>query len=99
MKTFPAIWQTPKEELYNITSVEKTATPLATGYSPETKRGEANVWINTYGKGRVFGTTMGHYNETMSQPVYLDMLARGFLWAAGKLEANGEPAAGYGPTK
>lgn len=99
MKTFPAIWQTPKEELYNITSVEKTATPLATGYSPETKRGEANVWINTFGKGRVFGTTVGHYNETMSQTVYLDMLARGFLWAAGKLDANGEPVAGYGPAK
>ena len=99
MKTFPAVWQTPKEELYNITSIEKTATPLATGYSPETKRGEANVWINTYGKARVFGTTMGHYNETMSQQVYLDMLARGFLWAVDKLDDKGDPAVGYGPAK
>lgn len=99
MKGFPAVWQTPKEELYNITSIEKTATPLATGYSPETKRGEANVWVNTYGKTRVFGTTMGHYNETMSQKIYMDMLARGFLWAAGKLGDDGEPVAGYGPAK
>lgn len=99
MKTFPVVWQTPKEELYNITTVEKSATPLATGYSPETKKGEPNVWINTFGKARVFGTTVGHYNETMSQKVYLDMLARGFLWAAGKLDESGEPVAGYGPTK
>lgn len=97
MKTFPAVWQTPKEELYNITSIEKSAIPLATGYSPETKKGEANVWINTFGKGRVFGTTVGHYTETMSQKVYLDMVARGLLWATGKLGEDGEPVEGFKP--
>ena len=30
---------------------------------------------------RVFGTTIGHYNETMVEPQYLDMLARAMLWA------------------
>ena len=30
---------------------------------------------------RVFGTTIGHYNETMVEPQYLDMLARAVLWA------------------
>ncbi|MBL9139097.1 MAG: ThuA domain-containing protein [Verrucomicrobiales bacterium] len=95
MKGFPAVWQTPKEELYNIASIEKTATPLATGYSPETKRGEANVWVNTFGKARVFGTTVGHYNHTMQEPVYLDLVARGLLWAAGKLGDDGEPLPGY----
>jgi uncharacterized protein (TIGR03067 family) len=95
MKGFPAVWQTPKEELYNITSIEKSAIPLATGYSPETKKGEANVWVNTFGKGRVFGTTVGHYNHTMEQKVFLDLVTRGLLWAAGKLGDDGEPLSGY----
>jgi len=96
MMGFPPRWQTPKEELYNIESVEPTATPLATGWSHETKKAEVNVWINQFGKGRVFGTTIGHYNHTMQDPVYLDLLARGLLWSTGKLQADGKPAPGYG---
>jgi uncharacterized protein (TIGR03067 family) len=95
MLGFPAVWNTPKEELYNIASVEPSATPLATGWSPETKKAEVNVWVNTYGKTRVFGTTMGHYNQTMQEPLYLDLVARGLLWACDKLTEEGKPAAGY----
>lgn len=99
MKGFPAVWQTPKEELYVIDKVEKEATPLAVGYSPETKKGEANVWVHQYGKARVFGTTMGHYSHTMSDPVFLDLMARGTLWATGKLGEDGKPVEGYGPAQ
>jgi uncharacterized protein (TIGR03067 family) len=94
---FPAVWQTPNEELYIIEKIEKEATPLATGYSPETKRGEANVWVHQYAKARVFGTTVGHYDKTMSDPVYLDLVARGTLWATGHLGDDGKPSPGYGP--
>jgi uncharacterized protein (TIGR03067 family) len=97
MRGFPAVWQTPKDELYNITSMERSATPLATGFSPETKRGEVNVWINTYGAARVFGTTLGHYNHTLQEPLVLDLIARGLLWAAGKLGDDGKPLPGYAP--
>ncbi len=93
---FPATWRTPKEELYNIEKVEPTATPLATGWSHETKRAEVNVWVNQFGKGRVFGTTIGHYNHTLQDPAVLDLLTRGLLWSAGKLQENGKPAVGYG---
>ena len=96
---FPAVWQTPNEELYIIEKVEKEATPLAVGYSPETKRGEANVWVHQYGKARVFGTTVGHYNKTMEDPVFLDLMTRGTLWAVGKLGDDGKPVAGYGPNR
>jgi uncharacterized protein (TIGR03067 family) len=95
---FPEVWQTPNEELYIIEKIEKEATPLATGYSPETKRGEANVWVHQYNKARVFGTTVGHYDKTMADPVYLDLVTRGTLWAAGRLGEDGKPIAGYGPT-
>ena len=56
-----------------------------------------NVWVNTYGEGRVFGTTIGHYNHTMEKPKYLDIVTRGLLWSCGKLGADGQPLAGYGP--
>src|SRR5262249_23208667 len=47
---------------------------------------EVCVWTNQYGATRIFGTTLGHHNETVGHPVYLDLITRGTLWAAGKLE-------------
>ncbi|MBM3824376.1 MAG: ThuA domain-containing protein [Verrucomicrobia bacterium] len=95
MKSFPAIWNTPMEELYNIVEVFPETTVLASGYSHETKKGEPNVWINQFGKARVFGTTVGHYNHTLRDPVMLDVLTRGLLWACGKLDREGRPVRGY----
>lgn len=56
------------------------------------------VWSNEYGpkKTRVFNTTIGHNNETVSDPRYLDLVTRGLLWACGKLDENGKPLDGYG---
>lgn len=97
MKGFPAVWNTPMEELYHIAEVFPGTTVLASGYSHETKKDEPNLWIGNYGKARVFGTTLGHYNHTMSEPVFLDCLTRGLLWSCGKLGKNGEPLPGYEP--
>lgn len=96
MKGFPAEWQTPKEELYHIAQVWPDTIALGTGYSPETKKDETCVWVSQYGKSRVFGTTVGHYNHTMKEPVYLDLLTRGLLWACDRLDAEGKPKQGYG---
>ena len=42
---------------------------------------------------RVFGCTMGHYNETMAEPKYLDMMARAVLWATRRdIESNFTPS-------
>lgn len=97
MKGFPIEWKTPKGELYRIKKLWETATPLAEGTaSPKEKH--ICVWVNEYGakKSRVFGTTIGHHNETMLEDTYLDLVTRGLLWAAGKLNDEGKPAAGYG---
>src|SRR5690606_35420797 len=53
------------------------------------------AWTNTYGKGRVFGTTIGHHNETIATEEYLDLVTRGLLWTAQKLTADGSPAPGF----
>ncbi len=62
---------------------------------------EANAvvaWTNEYGpnKTRIFSTTIGHNNETVADARYLDLVTRGLLWAAGKLNDDGNPADGYG---
>lgn len=95
MTGFPDEWTTPKGELYRIKNVWENTVPLAKGVAGE-KKEHTCTWINKYGKGRVFGTTIGHHNETVRKDTYLDMLGRGMLWAAGKLQDNGKPAPGYG---
>ena len=99
MKGFPAEWKDPKDELYKNEKLWPNTIPLAQAYGQDTKKDHMVIWVNTYGKGKVFGTTLGHGNHTMADPVYLDLVARGLLWTCGKLDANGKPAPGYGPAK
>jgi hypothetical protein len=95
MREFPQKWQDFPDELYEIVKFWPGCVPLAKGLGdPGTEH--VCVWINTYGKGRVFGTTLGHANETVKSDVYLDLVTRGLLWACDKLDADGKPKAGYG---
>lgn len=95
MKGFPAEWLDKTDELYKNEELYPGFVPLANAYGEETKKDHNLVWVNTNGKGKVFGTTMGHTNDTMSDPVYLDLVTRGLLWACGKLDDNGKPLPGY----
>lgn len=53
------------------------------------KRAEATVvWVNEYEGTRVFSTTLGHFNETVADDRYLDLVTRGLLWACDKLNAG-----------
>ena len=72
---------TPVDELYVIDKVWPNTTPLATAVSPEDKKEYPLVWVSEYGGTRVFGTTLGHGSETWADPVFQDLLARGFKWA------------------
>ena len=91
-------WKTINEELYKEDNLWKTATPLAKG-----KQGKSDyvcVWTNAYSKNtRVFATTLGHNNETVVDPRYLDLIANGLLWSTGHLNENGEAAPGYSKKK
>jgi hypothetical protein len=109
-KTSPIVkgladWTTVKEELYNNIQI-LTGHPLAKGrQTVKNKDGSPRevetvvVWTNEYGpkKTRVFSTTLGHNNATVEDPRYLDLVARGLLWACGKLDDSGRPKMGYGP--
>jgi hypothetical protein len=85
-------YTTGNDELYNnLTRFD--VTPVLTGTQPESKseadRGKVYVvaWTHTYGPNhaRVFSTTLAHNLDVMADPRYLDLVARGVLWAAGRL--------------
>lgn len=95
MKGFPESWKTPQGELYEIIKLWPNTVPLGQAYGEDSKKDHVCIWVNTYGKGRVFGTTIGHHNETMLHETYLDLVTRGLLWSAGKLDGDGKPAKGY----
>ena len=89
MRGFPQNWQTIDEELYEIERVWPGMTPLAEAHSVESQKRSAVIWTNTHGKSRVFVTTLGHNNEMMANPVYLDLVARGLLWTLNALREDG----------
>ena len=99
-----ADWTTIREEHYNNVKVFDTAHALAHGTQViKNKSGEPQrtndfvvAWSNIYqGRTRVFSTTIGHNNETVSDARYLDLVTRGLLWACDKLDADGKPKPGY----
>jgi len=82
LKGFKEDWVTPADELYVIEKLWPNAKALMTAVSPEDKNEYPLVWVNEYaGKSRVFGTTIGHGSDTWNDPVYQDLLTRGFKWA------------------
>ncbi|MFO0976883.1 MAG: discoidin domain-containing protein [Planctomycetaceae bacterium] len=74
----------PKGELYHAAKVFDTATPLAVANRQDNNEPQVCIWTNDYRGTRVFATTVGHYNETMVEPTYLDMFTKGLLWAVGR---------------
>ena len=85
MKGFPTNWVTPMDELYVIEKLWPGSQALATCYDAKLKQDEPVAWVHEYHGTRVFGTTFGHSDDTFRDPVFLDLLANGFFWAAGRL--------------
>jgi type 1 glutamine amidotransferase len=89
-------WTTIKEELYNNSSGKLLDTAHALVRGKQTTKDKAGkvietdyvvAWTNLYKvKARVFATTLGHNNETVADPRYLDLVTRGLLWSVGKLD-------------
>lgn len=95
MVGFPEEWQTPNGELYKIEKVWPNCIPLAEAFGEDTQQDHPVIWVNTFGQARVFGTSLGHHNETMNTDVWLDVVARGVLWATDHIQPDGSPMPGY----
>jgi putative heme-binding domain-containing protein len=79
-----AKWTIPRGELYLIERLHPGSTALTFSLGEgEAKEKEPTSWSHLYGpaKARVFATTLGNESSTLMTPAYLDMLAKGFLWA------------------
>jgi putative membrane-bound dehydrogenase-like protein len=87
-------WTTIKEELYNNVNVFD-AHPLAVGKQIVKREGQEKeevaivAWTNESQGARSFSTTLGHNTATVEDARYLDLVTRGLLWAAGKLDEPG----------
>lgn len=53
------------------------------------------VWTNKYGpnKTKIFCTSLGHFNDTVKDDRYLELVVRGLLWTTGNLTKDGKPTA------
>ena len=84
MKGFKEDWTTPVDELYVIDKFWPSSKALASAVSPEDKKEYPLAWVSDYGGTRVFGTTLGHGNETWNDPTFQDLMVRAFTWAVNR---------------
>lgn len=84
LRGFPKQWTTPSDELYVIEKLWPKARALAVSTSEADGKEYPVIWVNDYHGTRVFGTTFGHGNATWMDPVFLQTVTRGVLWAAGR---------------
>jgi len=70
------------DELYCRQRGELPIEVLAVARSKMTGRDEPMAWVNTYGKGRVFQTVLGHAPESIRGAGPAELIRRGSIWAA-----------------
>jgi type 1 glutamine amidotransferase len=85
-------WTTGDEELYNNVQLLESAKPLQRStQTVKQKDGTLQeaaavvTWTNDFGGTRVFNTTVGHFNETVADDRYLDLVTRGILCSCERL--------------
>ena len=87
MKGLPRVWMHGADELYaTLRGPGENMTVLATAHSDPANHGtghdEPMLMVLSYGKGRVFHTTMGHDVQALSCVGFITTYQRGAEWAA-----------------
>ncbi|MFY9152265.1 MAG: ThuA domain-containing protein [Prolixibacteraceae bacterium] len=86
-KGLPSIWLTAKDECYSkLRGPGENMIILATGKDMSgkapTDRHEPTLMVLTYGKGRIFHTTLGHDDYSCEGVGFITTFIRGVEWAA-----------------
>ena len=92
-------WTTAVGELYNNIQIFEGTQVLAQGSQKiegKTIPDAAIIWTSHYGpeKTRIFSMSIGHSSEEMKDENFAELLRRGVLWAADKINPDGSPQAG-----
>lgn len=90
----PADWVVAEDELYINLAFE--ATPILTSKG-EDGADHVTTWLAMEGNAPVFGTTLGHSNETIEDPIYQQLLTNALLLVTGNQQDDGAPRAGLEP--
>lgn len=90
----PEDWVLPEDELYiNLDFIgQRLLSTVGEDGTPHT-----TAWIAYHGLTPVFGTTLGHSEETMKNNAFQRLIANAVLFVTGNLTAEGEPTPGMGP--
>lgn len=90
----PEDWILGSDELY--TNLEFTGQSLLTSTGEDGKP-QTTAWLTHQGMTPVFGTTLGHSEETMKNTAYQRLIANAVLYVTGNLTADGKPKPGMEP--
>ncbi len=79
----PKRWLHCKDELYSrLRGPSENIEILSTAKSDLTSEQEPNLMVISYGKGRVFHTTLGHADYSMLDRGFYEIMQRGTEWVA-----------------